>query len=717
MTLATASDAHQGETPIVLVEFSDGTTTYRWSTSDVHDTINGTFYEGRVLSLGTINRQASPDYPPVVDVTMRISNADGGIDALFSDFGTFSPIGATATIKRGFASVSLTDFQTVASVRFASVVSITGDREITIRCEGGPDFGSIVAYPLQDVYDAMTAADGTTWPAISDLPSGEVSVPVVLGRSPLDGRYDGVDVAQPGAPLNAGSLGGQTFSGITRIAAISATDFDTSRFVIRRLDDDGNMAPESPGSPFMEYATQTDEITWGSVSVTLGGATWYVLVFKIFYTIEPKDGTVFRVSCEPMAPDRVVLTDWRVAEFIKGAALSGDKFTTWAAQADAAAWSRVNNHTGTVMRTTVRETRKVSDVIVDALRSGRIDGYVMQDGKLGGLWLEPPGGPSPDFSGKPLYEEGEDFLTVSAELPDRGQFSAANAITVGYAEHALSSAALLREMWEVTRNGAKSDKTFTPQSVTIERDSYITRHNDERIVANIGGPLLYQQGDAVALGEREVDLRKDPRFVLQAEFSWRALQLELGDIVRVNHTAIPGWSTERLCVVYGISDNLDDHAITVTLVDFDAYLRGKVCYFNSESNWTVGSGAVSGHTCEVKNGSSSIAFVATEEITGFADVGDVFQVETASNQFQGIITAIDSATHKLTLSNAGGEDGPVNTTYTTETGITAWVVLRGQPNRDTSAGSYTALADKYGTHGAPDGFFRDDATAAYTYMR
>jgi len=228
---------------------------------------------------------------------------------------------------------------------------------------------------------------------------------------------------------------------------------------------------------------------------------------------------------------------------------------------------------------------------------------------------------------------------------------------------------------------------------------------------------MYRQADAVALGEREVDLRKDPRFVLQAEFSWRALHLDLGDIVRVNHTAIPGWSTERLCVVYGIADNLDDHTVTVTLVDFDAYLRGKVCYYNSETNWTIDDGTSSGDTCAITITKSVIAFSAATRVMNFALAGDILQVETANNQFQGIITLVDPDNDEITLSNAGGEDGPVNTTYTTESGISAWVVLRGQPNRDTSSGSYTALADKYGTHGAPDGFFRDDATAAYTYMR
>lgn len=726
-TFAAASDAYFGEQPIVLVELVVGGTTYRWSTIDLHDTVSGAFYEGRIVRAGDLDRQMASEVPPVTDLRFTLHNLDDGagdnLDALLEDFATFSMVASTITIKRGYQSVSLADFEEVAVVSYAAVRRVTTDRLIELEVKDDPtrQFGEIVAAPAQDVYDALTVADAATWPADSDIKGGDAPVPVVLGRYEMNGRHDGVD-ARTEHFDHGGALGGQTFAGQVRFVALSPNDFDTSRLRLRAVDDAGELTKLGDG----EYDSPNQLVTWDTISITLNGGGWFVLIVKFQNALDRTGDWAFpafmlstwRMNVEPYAPGRFVPTPWRVAEYVRGAAEAGDDYSAWATQADTASWDKIDEHAGTRVRRIIYETTPVATVIGEALAQCRVDAYTARDGLFTASWIEPPGGPSPDFSSKLLFSEIDDFLSMEAEQPERGRWSMANVINAHFAERAIAGPELLQRVAMARRNRTDSGLILAPDAITVENAASITRHNGHRQSANVGGSLIYVRADAVRIAERERDIRPDPVWVVTVDTAWRGARLELAQIIRVDHTAIPGWSTDRLCVVYAITDRLESHRFTMRLVDFDAYLRSKAFYYNSIDNWRVANFADDGVTVGVTNGSAVCTFSGTGDWAAAA-IGDILHLETTDNQWQGLIASLDivGPTYSVTIESTGGELGPTLADIVTEGAIEDWYVLRSQKNRGSPAGQYAVLDDKYGCYGADDGFFRDDATAAYTYQR
>lgn len=718
-TFSDASDKHAGERPVLLVSFTDGSTTYRWGTQDIYDTTNNHFYDGRIVATSPIDRPVSSAMPPLATFSLTLDNVDSGIDSLFSDYGSFSPVDATITVKRGFESIAVADFQTICVMKFAGSPQITHDRLLVLDFvdDASRHFGEIVSPTAQVVFNAMTTADVGLWPSNPGIPGGDLCVPVVLGHYAMTETIDGVDAAGKHFD-HGGELGGYTFPGQCRIVAISKTQFDTADNFLRVVNEDGSswLYRAGKGSP-------NTSLTWGQETITLNGATWYLLVYKIVNSLTGIDYreysplfNAWRVSVKPYAPDRGAFTHWRVAEFIKGACVAGDGFSAWANQADSDSWDRVNNHTGTTVRQTIFKTTSVADVVSEALKQCSVYAYSTGPGKFAGLWIEPLGGPSPDYSAKVGLTEEDDFLSMDAEIPDDGDFSVANVVTAHYSTREIKIEDAVAGIVKSLTKGVDSGVVFTSDSLTIESATGIARHNARRRTASVGGPLLYLTQDALRLAERELDIRSDPRTVLLADLPWGAAHIDLGDIVRVTHTAIPGWSADRLCVVFGVADDFVAGVVTLTLVDFDAYLSGKVCLYDTMADWVVSDNADEAITINIANASSVITFSANgnwEE----ALTGDIFEIRTTDNQFQGIITGKNSGAKTLTLASAGGEVGPLPATYTTETAVTMWKVLRSQKTRDTSSTNYAVQDGKYGCYGGQDGFFEDDAEAAYTYQR
>lgn len=720
-----AADKHVGERQILLVSFTDGSTTYRWSTSEIFDDTNNVWYDPIIVATGQIDRPASSSMPPLATFSITVSNAQGQVDSLLSDYSSFSPIDATVTVKRGFESIAVSEFQDVCVMRFAGVPSLTGDRLVRIEFEDDPSrqFGEIVSPTAQTVYNAMTTADSGLWPANTAIPGAETTVPVVLGRYEMVARSDGVDASNHHFD-HGGALGGQTFPGQCRIVAISYTQFDVATNTFGVVYSDGTVVTPGSTQPHNPTTTNTS-ITWGQETITIDSVTWYVLIYKVKNALDSA-GTwanpnimlnTWRVSVKPYAPDRIVFTHWRVAEFIKGACASGDDFSVWATQADSASWDKVNEHTGTSIRRVVRETTPVSSVVGGALKQCSVYAYSTRSGKFAGLWVEPAGGPSPDYSSTVQLTEADDFLTFSAEVPVEGDMAMANVITAHYAEHLLLGHELIARIAKAGDEGSDFSLLLAPNSVTVENAASIARHNGRRESAGVGGPLLYVKDDSINLAKRESDIRSDPRVIITADLPWRAAHIELGDIVRVTHTAVPGWSADRLCIVFGVVDDFVGGIVGLTLVDYHTYLSGKVCLYDTIDDWTVSQYSDDSVTAAIVNGSSVITFSGDGD---WEDVlaGDIFQNESATNQFQGIIDSLDTVANTITLVGGGGEVGPLNSTYVNEAASTAWKILRSQKNRDTASTNYAVQDDKYGCYAVgADGFFRDDSTPAYTFQR
>lgn len=720
---SSAADKHAGETVIALISITDGSTTYRWSTStDVFDETNNVWYEPRIVDIGPVDRATSMGAPVESDLTVSLANVDGGLDALLSDFGTFSPFKTTVTVSVGFASLPVSDYRKLATMHYAGVSGVSGDRVITVEfiSDINRKMGSIVCPTYQEVYDALTVVDSTNWPTDA-LEDGNSVVPVVLGRYPLDGTTDGVDAK--GWLESSNTVGAQAFRGTYRFVAVSKYDFDTSRMMVRpvlREDDDRFRR--------FRHQTETDlQLTWDSISITLDGVTRYVLVVKTFkygdgnVDLYYLNADVISFSCEPAVPGSAANEDWRIVDLVRGIIESAENSTSWAADADTAGWSDIDSRTGTVVRVTLAETTQAGDVLDEALTQCSIESYVDTDGKLAGLWVSPSPGVSPDYSAVGFTEE-DDALTFRAALPDSGRWSAINVVHGRFSDAAkagVQNESILTNMpfiGNVTVEGATvAGGGSGNSSIKIESATNITRQG-RRLIASVGGSFLSRILDAAALARRELDLRTDPRWVITVDFPWRAARIEMGDIVEVTHTAVPGWASARACVVYGISYDMGRHMATVTLVDFDAYLRGKVCLYDTMADWVVSEFSDDSLTAAIVNGSSVITFSDSGKWED-ALAGDIFETRSTDNQWQGIIASVNPGAKTITLESAGGEVGPLPSTYVSEATNSDWKVLRSQKNRGTSSTNYAVQDDKYGCYGGQDGFFLDDSEAAYTYQR
>jgi len=730
VTFASLSDKTAGEKIVTLVSFSDGVTTHRWSTDEIFDDTANVWYEPLILGMGPVDRVMDIGAPRESDLQIEVSNSEGQVDALFSDFSTFSPAAATATIKVGFASQSVSAFKTIATMGFSRVVGVSHDRVVTLEFIDDPEraMGEIVCFTNQEVYDALTVADNTTYPAVTGLTYGDRPVPIVLGRFMLTDQIDGVDA---GPSLSSGtSLGGISFNGMVRMVAIGRYDFNTSRMRAIPLAADGSLRVDTSGRPGgtwdIDRTSFTGTLTWETVSVTLGGATWYVLVVKISNEISEDfgitSGGAWRFACEPYAPGRIIETDWRVSECVQAAVESAENFTSWAAMADAASWATVDAHTGTHLRTIITETMRAHDVLDRFLVQSGVDSYVNADGKIAGFWLVPTAGGSPDYSSEFQVTEEDDVLDMGAELSTEGRWSIANSVSAVYSDSSHFSGQF--GDWVTIANRSTSGYSWTGDqtrrvsigSTIVFEDADSISNHGRRYSISVGGPMLYNIDQATALARRELDLRADPRWYITVSIPWRAAQLELGSIVEFSHTAIPGWSADRACVVYAISYDPQAHLASVILVDFDAYLRGKVCLYDTMANWVVSDNADEAITINIANASSVITFSANGNWEDL-ETGDIFEIRTTANQFQGLIASMDSGAKTLTLASAGGEVGPLPATYSTENGVALWKVLRSQKNRGTLSTNYAVQDPKYGCYGGQDGFFEDDVEAAYTYQR
>ena len=727
MTFASDSDLTGGKTIVTLVSLTDGVTTYRWSTggTDVFDDTANVWYTPLIVDIGSIDRVMDVGAPRESDLQLSLSNADGSLDALFSDFSSFSPINATATIKIGFSTQSVSAFKTIATMTFARVVGVSQDRVITLELVENLDraLGEIKPYTSQEVYDALTVADNTTYPARVDIINGERPVPVVLGRYKLNDTLDGVTAGHSFASGTA--LDGQTFNGIVRMAAIGRYAFETTRMRAIPIDTDGNVRVATNGivGGLWSAATFTSSfalIAWEDVTVTLGGLSWHVLVVKIKNNIADTSGIgahgTWRFSCEPFAPQRIEVSDWRAAECVRGAVESAENFTSWAAKADSTSWDTVNAHTGTRMRRIIYETTRTSEVINDFLTQAQIDSYMTADGKLAGFWLVGTPGGTPDYSGSFQVTEADDVLSMDAELQTSGRWSVANSITAQYSPIGDIFSPFIAEFARLPQGARDVITGLAAESTVLEDATSISNHG-RRYSESVGGDLLYVLADSEALARRELALRADPRWLVPAAVPWRGAQVELGDIVELSHTAMPGWSANRACVVYAISYGVGDHRAILSLIDFDTYLRFKTCLYDTMADWVVSDNADESLTVAVVNGSSVITYSANgnwEE----AEVGDIVELRSATNQWQGTILSEDSGAKTHTLDNTGGETGIQNTGYANEAAATAWKILRSQSNRDTASSNYDAQDAKYGCYAVgADGFFIDDSTAAYTFQR
>ena len=732
MSYSSSAEAFHGKTPVVLVTFTVGSTVYRWATHDIA-TPDG-MYEGKIVSSGSIDREVVSGRPAGADINIRISNHDGSLDALVSDFTNNAYTKGSAVISRGFLDLSYASFEVKATLDIAEIVGYGDNRLVEIRLTNENKFltGTIEPPTNREVVDALIVADPTNFnssnmflhPEWRDEP-----VPVIVGSPHGILRDSGWVTAHVATKTyftgQVGSL--PAFPGALLFGGVSKYGFN----VYAGLADYNGAIYRSDGEirthagDFYDADAGLTGFAAQNKTITLNGETWHVLLLKVGAfdkeVINRGDVEAPLIEVRPQAKPEGVSTprEWTIGEVVQGIfeSATGNE-GTWNTNAIMADWTNLSATTNITSRYITDIDTDVMSAIGRATSEAFVDTYVSAEAKLGAINVVPVGGPAPDYSDKQLFTEEDNITSLSVSYPAPGtKWGLATRVLVGWSDKPGNAGDGIRTIEVGGVNYVFGNfgmgpgtKTWATSNIAAE----IAAGKD--ILVELGGYTVPSLTAAKTIASRVLALRSVPRPIINLTSTIDATQVELGDIVRVAHSATP-WAGEHVGVVYAIEDNLSDHTVKLIVIDLDSYLTGKAFRYNTRAAWTHAD-TVSprlGSTISITNGSNTVTASIADT---FDDVlpGDILRIDEGSNRFEVIVE--DSDTNlTLTTSNLGGGYGPLSSTYTTASGIIAWSILRSQATRDnTPAKAGVALDSKYGAFAdGADNLFLDDTTPPFKY--
>lgn len=731
MSYSTSAEAFHGKTPIVLLTLTIGATVYRWSTHDV-STPDG-MYQGRIVDGGSIDREVVSGRPAGSDISMTISNHDGTLDALVSDFSANSYIKGTAVIKRGFEDLAFASFETKATLDVASIRGYSDSRLVVLNMDNERKFltGTIEPPTILEVLDALKVADATNFPStVKANPAfQDESVPIVVGSPFGISNRSGMINARVSTLNHTGVVGTlPAFSGYIVFAAISKYGFNVYdghpvyNGAFYRVDG----VPNAHESDYVNPNAFLSTFAAQNKAITLNGETWHVLLLKAeqfaFDTLV--DGTLdIKVRPQPKFEGVSDPRPWTVAETAQGLfeSATGNE-GTWSSNSVTATWTELTDTTDITSRYISTQDTDVMSAIGTVVSESFIDTYVSIDGKLGVVNISPIGGPSSDYSANTgLVSEEDNIIAFNVSYPQPGsKWGVATRVNVGWGDNPGTAGDGVVRQTEVEGQYLLEDRiSGTAQnpirSLTKSNPTAETAHGRE-ILVQLGGRTIQSRGTAELVAERSLALRSVPRPIISTIATIQATQIELGDVIRVKHSAAP-WSGEHVGVVYGINDNLNDHTVNLQIVDLDSYLNGKTFFYNTRASWTHAD-TISpnfGAALSITNGSNAVIATIPNTFAGVM-VGDILRLDTQFNRFEVIIASTDQDDF-LTTSNNGGAWGPTNGNYVTEGSITNWKILRSQATRGTTPDKAGApINEKYGAYAnTADELFLDDVTVPYIY--
>ena len=730
MSYQTSAEAFHGKTPVVLVTFIVDSITYRWSTHDVA-TPDG-MYEGRIVDAGSIDREVVSGRPAGADINIVLSNHDGALDALVSDFETTSYVKGSAVIKRGFLDLAYASYETKATLDITSIAGYRDSRHVEIGLGNEHKFltGTLEPPTVDQVLAALKTADPTNFDDAKINPAAKgLTVPIVIGNSfgllrasgwlnaavsttPFIG--DVGTLTTTSAPVLFGAVSKYGFYIYEGLAQYNGAVYMVNGKVV------SHSADQAGGEDaFMNTFAAQDKV------ITLNGETWHVLLLRAERFVEympgkDEDGPI-ELRVRPQAKFTGISTPrpWTIPETVQGIFESATGSQgTWSANSVAADWATFTQASDIVTRYVISNQIDVMAAMGTVFKESFVDAYVTADGKLSVTNIVSTPGPSPDYSNTLLFSEEENITTLSVSFPPPGsKWGIATRAIVGWSDTpgTVGDGVLILEDKTGRQYifGSFSNEGRTEAAANFDAETAMGRD----ITVQLGGFTIPGKDSAREVGERCIAVRAIPRPIIRLNATIGATQVELGDFVRVKHSAAP-WSGEHVGVVYGIADNLGDHTVQLTVIDLDEYLNRKTFIYDTRAQW-VHADTISpnlGATISITNGSNTVTASAVDTFDGVL-AGDILRIDEGSNRFEVIIVSTDQD-DTLTTSNVGSGEGPLSSTYTTASGIIAWSILRSQATRGTTpAKSGTPIEDGFGAYADDaDDLFLDNVTTPYTYI-
>lgn len=732
MSYQTSSEAFHGKTPVVLLTFTVGSTVYRWATHDIA-TPDG-MYEGKIVDSGSIDREVVSGRPAGADINIRISNHDGGLDALVSDFTNNAYTKGSAVISRGFLDLSFASFEIKATLDVAEFVGYSDNRLVEIRLTNENKFltGIIEPPTVREVVDALMVADPTNFNSSNMFlhPEwGDEPVPVIAGSPHGILRDSGWVIAHVATKTyftgQVGTIG--AFPGALLFGGVSKYGFNVyaglAGYNGAIYRSDGEIRIHA--SDFYDADAGLTGFAAQSKVITLNGETWHVLLMKVGAfdkeVINRGDVDAPLIEVRPQAKPEGVSTprEWTMAEVVQGIFESATGNSgTWSSNAITADWTNLSVTTNITSRYITNTDTDVMSAIGNATSEAFVDTYVSAEAKLGVINVVPVGGPAPDYSSKQSFTEENNIISLSVSFPAPGtKWGLATRVLVGWSDKPGNAGDGIRTLERSGINYVFGNFGMGPGTKTwASANTAAETAAGKDILVELGGYTVPSLIAAKTIASRVLALRSVPRPIIYLTATIGATQVELGDIVRITHSAAP-WTGEHVGVVYAIDDNLDDHTVKLIVIDLDSYLTGKAFRYNSRASW-VHADTISpnlGATISITNGSNTVTASAVNTFDGVL-AGDILRIDEGSNRFEVIVADTDQNL-TLTTSNLGGPYGPLSSTYTTASGIIAWSILRSQATRSTTpAKAGVALDSKYGAFAdGADDLFLDDTTPPFKY--
>lgn len=735
MTVASATNAYHGKQFAIVVELAIGGTTYRWGTAPVTDSANNyVHYDAKILDPGSIDRSLNSSPLSTGDCTMVLDNTDGDMDQ-FTTYtsATQSIVLGTFTIKRVEASETMANAQTLAV--FNSLrVKYNRNKTVSIKMVNDDMFfGEVLTYTVGDIitelrtdFSTRFGASGADIRALSERISSLV-VPYAFGNF-NHRRYDGLfsNTAFLWSPTGSGaqtSIGSTTSDAALKyyvsFVALSPYGFHDEN-ILKKYSVDGI----DEGRPSIESADRTSHDFEVINLANLGNNGLDVLCFT--WPASGKDSEEYQLAAvatcaaktyanEPYQKElRTSTGGGHPLDLVQMIVEELGSADAWSASVDTANFTAIKRTTawmeskGTIYRTepALALAKRVAD-------SFDIRLYMTKDGKLAAYRLDPQG-KGASYSSALQYVDAYDFIGLDGEFRvDMGSrdFGIINRASFGIGPNTGGGRYWRTESREDPERWDSEPVARADNTTSQTRHARVEPQEEQR-------PWIATADCAQRVAERFVDLHEDPRAVLRVPAYIRGSQLELGDVVRVTESSAPGWSADRLCVVWSASDHLGTGRVSLEFVDYNDVFSAEVYLLDDEDNWVVVDGggtitlSVTASTATVTSSAAAFTNVLAEDVLSIGGWPGAYRGSGKSN-INCIIQSVDSTT-QITLSSAGGEDGTLPQ-FTETVEAAGWRVFRGQANRDTSGGSYTAADAKYGVLCWSDSFFRDDATSGYNY--
>lgn len=737
MSYQTSAEAFHSKTPIILVTITIGGTVYRWSTHDIA-TRDG-MYEGRLIDGGVIDREVVTGVSEGDDISLQISNHDGALDALVSDFVANSYIKGSVVIKRGFLDLAYDSFKTAVTLDIVSIVGYSDSRVVKINLGNESSFltGTIEPPTVGEVIKALKIADPVNFTdenMVTIHHAQRKTVPILVGSpaGTTDRRDGWVQAYVATKTIYTGQIGTIAINGALMIAAVSKYGFNLyggpSQFwngVIYKADGVERFHDHDQGGGVRFSFSTQDKV------ITLNDETWHVLLIQAGIFDEEavreseEDTPLYLVRPQPLYEGTTIPKAWTLAETVQGIyeSATGNE-SLWGSIRVTADWDLLSESTEITSRYRFTEDTDALPAISTVTSQSFVDTYVSKTSKLGVANITPIPGPSPDYSSKLLFSEEKNIVELSVSYPAPGsKWGIATRVNVGYGDQPGVSGDGTRVFRDIKNRGLISNMGAHEASVSFPSPRVYTQVNEEaetahgkEFLVDVGGDTVPSQNAAWKIANRVLSLRAIPRPIISLTATIEAIQVELGDIVRVKHSAAP-WSGEHVGIIYAIADDLETHTVQLTVVDLNSYLTGKTFFYNTRANWVHAdtTDPNSGAFISITNGSNTVT-ASIEDTFDNVSAGDILRIDEGSNHFEVIIASSDQS-NTIVTENGGGGYGITSDDYVTDGSITGWSILRSQATRNNKpilAG--VEIDDKYGAYADDaDDLFIDDTTEPYIY--